>query len=557
MVATMLQAQNMVYLEHSETLSFDERRLPDAQILNGNVRFRHENALMYCDSAYFYEKTNSVRAFGHVHFEQGDTLHGYGDILYYDGNTKVARLRQHVKLIHKQTTLSTDSLNYNRIENIAYYFSGGTIQDSLNTLSSVWGQYRPDSHQALFRHTVHLQNSSFTLDADTLLYNTQTNIANLVTPTTIVYQGETTILSSNGWYNTANEKSMLLDRSQIIHTDGKQMTGDTIFYDKQNGFGRIIRHIEMADTVQKMTLYGNYGEVYEKEKRGFVTDSAMMIDWSQKEKTYIHADTLFTEPIPYKVTVLVPKDSLLVDSVMVAQAPDTIHKDTTYRQLRAFFHVRAYNKEYQLVCDSMVYNGKDSIITLYQQPLCWNQTNQISADTIRAFILNGSIDHIHGIGSAIAAKQETPDYFDQLSGKMMIAYIRDGEIKQVDVNGNAETIFFPKEDDGTITGINKTQSSYVKIFLEKQQIHHITFTTKTTGTMYPLDQIEKEKMFLVNYFWADKERPASPDDIFARPERTQRPTQKAISATDEDEEEENSKINKQTKRNRKKKNTLL
>lgn len=100
---------------------------------------------------------------------------------------------------------------------------------------------------------------------------------------------------------------MLLDRSQIIHSDGKQMIGDTIFYDKQNGFGRIIRHIEMADTVQKMTLYGNYGEVYEKEKRGFVTDSAMMIDWSQKEKTYIHADTLFTEPIPYQVTVLVPK----------------------------------------------------------------------------------------------------------------------------------------------------------------------------------------------------------------------------------------------------------
>ena len=51
-------AQNRVYLEHSDVLAFDEQRLPDAQILRGDVRFRHEDALMYCDSAYFYEKTN-------------------------------------------------------------------------------------------------------------------------------------------------------------------------------------------------------------------------------------------------------------------------------------------------------------------------------------------------------------------------------------------------------------------------------------------------------------------------------------------------------------------
>lgn len=141
---------SLVYLEHSETLSFDEKRLPDAQILRGNVCFRHDSVLMYCDSAYFFEKENSLHAFGHVHMIQGDTLEGFGDRLFYNGNTKLARLRQHVRLIHQETILTTDSLNYDRKNNIAYYFSGGMIEDSLNTLTSRWGQYTPDDHQALF-----------------------------------------------------------------------------------------------------------------------------------------------------------------------------------------------------------------------------------------------------------------------------------------------------------------------------------------------------------------------------------------------------------------------
>ena len=73
---------SLVYLEHSETLSFDEKRLPDAQILRGNVRFRHDSVLMYCDSAYFFEKENSLHAFGHVHMVQGDTLEGFGDFCH-------------------------------------------------------------------------------------------------------------------------------------------------------------------------------------------------------------------------------------------------------------------------------------------------------------------------------------------------------------------------------------------------------------------------------------------------------------------------------------------
>ncbi len=540
--------EKLVYLEHCEVLSFDEARLPGAQILTGNVRFRHEDVLMFCDSAYFYEKENSFDAFGHVHFMQGDTLNGYGDVLYYDGNTRFARLRRNVRLIHTTTTLTTDSLNYDRTQNLAYYYTGGTIKDAENTLTSIWGQYTPPTHQAIFKTDVLLVNAKFTLAAEALHYNTESHIADFVTDTEIVYEEETTILSSDGWYNTETEKSMLLNRSQVIHADGKTLTGDTIFYDKMQGFGQVLHRMEMRDTVQHMTLYGNYGEVWEHDKRGFATDSAMIHEWGDSLHTFMHADTLWTEEIPYQITELIPRDSILVDTVMTWQAPDTLIIDTTFRQVRAYHGVRIYREDMQAVCDSMHYNGRDSIISLYTEPVAWSDNQQISADSIHIYIKDGAVDYAHGIGAALAVQQETPTKYNQLSGKEMIAHIQDGDLRQVDVNGNAETVFYPKEDDGSIMGVNKTQSSFVKIYLKEQQIEHILFTTATMGALYPLDSIAIEDTRLAGFFWAEQERPLVPGDVFENPPRTPRPVQGAISASAPNEEATQPQQEKKTKR---------
>ena len=533
------EKQTLVYLEHSETLSFDEERHPDAQLLKGDVRFRHEDALMYCDSAYFYEKTNSLDAFGHVRLVQGDTIQGYGDMLYYDGNARFARLRRNVKLVHTGTTLTTDSLNYDRRRDMAWYYTGGTIQDSVNTLTSRWGQYTPYNHQALFKKEVHLVNDKFTLDADTLCYNTESNVADLVGPTHIVYEKETDIFSTQGWYNTRTEESMLLKRSRVVHSDGKSLTGDTIFYDKKQGVGRICQHFEMTDTVEHVTLYGNYGEMYEKSKSGFATDSAMLVDWSEEDKLYMHADTLFTEEVPYQIFSLMPRDSVMTDSVQTAQLPDTLWQDTVYRQVRAFYGVRVWRRDVQAVCDSMSYNFRDSVMCMTGVPVCWSDNQQMSADQINIYMKDGTVDYIHGIGSSSAVQQESESQFNQLAGKEMLAYIRDGELYQIDVNGNAETVFYPKEeDDSEPIGVNRTQSSYVKLFITDQKIDHILFTTATSGTMYPLKEAGENVTRLDGFFWAESERPQSQEDIFRKTEKVVKPEQKAKSASDSGTEEE-------------------
>ena len=465
-----MNGQKLVYLEYSETLTFDQKRLPDAQILKGNVRFKHDDMLMFCDSAYFYDKSNSIDAFGNVRFVQGDTLHGYGDILYYNGNTRLARVRNNVRLIHRETILTTDSLNYDRMKGVAYYFGSGTIRDSINTLHSQLGFYTPSTNQAIFRKNVSLENASFSMSTDTLYYNTETHIAKLVSPTNILYEGETTILSSNGLYNTETEQSNLYDRSKILHQDGKTLIGDTILYNKLTGFGKFIGHIEAVDSVQQATLMGNYCELYEHSNTGFVTDSALVIDWSQEDTTYMHADTIFADQIPMRIYRLLPRDSIMQDSVMIAQSPDTLWVDTTFQQIRAFHHVRVYHPDYQLVCDSLVYHDKDSVIILYHMPICWSSNSQMSADSIYMYLKNQELDYAHGFGNALTVQQASPIYFNQMMGKEMKAFIREGDLRQVDVNGNAETIFYPENDDGSFMGVNRTQSSFVKLFLKEQKI---------------------------------------------------------------------------------------
>lgn len=499
----MISAQTMVYLIHSETLSYDQQRIPDAQILNGNVLFRHDDALMFCDSAYFYEEANSFRAYSNVRMLQGDTLAVYGDSLFYNGNTKIAYLYSRVRLIHKSDTtttiLASDSLIYNRQEDVAYYTNGGVIRDNLNTLSSINGQYQPAINQAFFHYKVHLQNPQFILQSDTLVYNTETHIADIVSPTDIVYEKSTTIYSSLGWYNTENQQSMLLNRSLVNHSDSIYLTGDTIFYDKRIGFGRVLGHMQLIDSADNTSLYGCYGEMWEDHNRSLATDSALFVDWSDSAHwTYLHADTL--------------------------RSYELGEGDSATTNILAFHNVRIYRDDMQAVCDSMAYIGSDSIATLYYDPICWSDNQQVSADTIRIFISDEKVDSIYGIANALMVMQETDSFYNQMQGKWMVGYVRDESLRQVNVSGNALTIFYPQdEEDSTYIGLNTTESSYIQIYLQDEQLERVVFTTQTNGTIYPLDQIPDGKDHLSSFFWADRERPKSREDVFSRPERTPRP----------------------------------
>lgn len=235
--------QDKIFLEYADSLYKVEswRDTVERQILKGNVKFRQAGMWMYCDSAYYYPELNSLDAFGNVKMEQGDTLFVYADKLYYEGNERMARLkngpsRAKVNLINRDVTLTTDSLDYSLAMELGWYEKWGTIDDKVNTLTSLYGEYSPGTKNADFYHDVVLVNNenNFTMLTDTLHYNTGTHLARIESATEIQGQNDT-IVTTRGVYDTRLGNAELLSRSIIIHRDSNNnittLEGDSIIYE--------------------------------------------------------------------------------------------------------------------------------------------------------------------------------------------------------------------------------------------------------------------------------------------------------------------------------------
>ncbi len=464
----------------------------DVQILKDEVVFYHEGAFMYCDSAYLYEKTNRFEAFSNVKINQGDTIFVYGDYLHYEGNTKLAQLRNNVRMEDNQATLYTDSLNYDRMNNLGYYFEGGMLVDEENELTSFWGQYNPVSYEALFSDSVKLVNEQYTIFADTLKYNTQSKIADILGPSSIVSDSGY-IHTTRGWYNTLTDDSQLLDRSTVYSSNNdKTLTGDTIYYNRANGLGTVHGNMHLQDTAKKVILQGNYGYYNEKTEFALATDSAFAIEYSQSDSLFLHGDTL------------------------------TMQTDSIYREIKAFHNVRFFRNDMQGVCDSMEFISKDSILYMYIEPIIWHENNQIIGEEMNIYLNDSTIDKVHVKNYAFSIQDRQKDeQYNQLKGRNMTAHFKEGELRYILVEGDAESLYYLEEDDGTIIGLNKTQSAYLSMDIYKNELQKLKLWSSTTAETNPLSLLKPEEKKLKDFIWYEDVRPTSKLDIFRRPKKLQ------------------------------------
>ena len=483
------QKKTRVDLLYADEAQADEKQRPDVQVLVGSVKLRHDSMYMYCDSALIFEKINSVEAFGNVRMEQGDTLFIYGDYLYYDGMSQLAMLREHVRMINHNTELVTDSLNYDRLYNLGYYFEGGKLTDEQNVLTSVWGEYSPATKLAVFNHDVVLTNPKFVLTSDTLKYSTLTKIATILGPSDIV-SDENHIYSERGIYNTNTEQAELLDRS-VLTNNGKKLVGDSLFYDRKMGYGEAFDNVRMNDSINRNMLTGDYCFYNELTQNAVATKRAVAIDYSQGDSLFMHADTL-------------------------RMLTFNLNTDSVYREMRAYHKVRAYRTDVQAVCDSLVYNSKDSCVTMYIDPILWYGSQQLLGEEIKIYVNDSTIDWAHIINQALAVEQKDSIHYNQVSGKEMKAFFVDGEMRQVDVNSNVYVIFYPVEEtDSTLIGLNSSEGSFLRMFLKDRKMDKGAFLDQGgSGILYPMDQIPPDKYKLPSFVWFDYVRPRNKEDIF-------------------------------------------
>ncbi|HET9570227.1 MAG TPA: OstA-like protein [Bacteroidales bacterium] len=471
-----------IKLEYADVMSFDAFLHPDYQLLTGSVRFRHEGAELFCDSAHYFQKTNSLYAYGNVHMEQGDTLFLYGAWLYYDGTNKLAQVREKVRLENRNVTLFTDSLNFDRSSNVGYFFDGGLLVDEKNELSSEYGQYSPDTKIANFRNDVKLVHPKFVMTNKELTYNTNTKIADIHVPTDIVSDSGY-VYTTKGNYNTSTDKSVLYNRSYVI-SDHRRLTGDTVFYDQKNSIGEAFGNVVLIDTVQQITMIGGYGYSEEKTGLGLMARSPLLIEHSEQDTLWLHADTLMTQ------------------------------QDSIYKSIKAFHGVRFFRNDFQGLCDSMYYSTRDSILSFYQNPVLWSAEQQISGDFIQMHTKNNKPEMLHIQRAAMLISFEGDSLYDQSSGKDLKAYFDSSQVVKVEIRGNAETVYLPRDKEDQIMGLNRLEGSSLDLYRHDEKVKKVVVWPEPKGKFYPLNMLDPEARFLQNFAWYSEARPTSPEDIF-------------------------------------------
>lgn len=478
-----------VYLLHADELRYDMYGSnPDAQIVKGKVSFSHQGAHLTCDSAYFYQNSNSVKAFGHVHFKQGDTLSLTCDRAEYDGMMQMMHARNNVVLHHRRQVLRTDSLDYDRLYEMANFFEGGTLIDGKDKLVADWGEYHTKTRVAKFVYNVKLRSGKDVVTTDTLYYDVPKSKAHMVGPSKII-SGGSVVHTKNGFYNTKNDQAQLFDRSTLEDKD-KTITGDSLYYVKNGesyGYGNVV----YVDKKNKNSLHCNYLRYNEKTGYGFATRNPVAIDYSQKDTLWMHSDSM-------KIYTF------------------HINTDSVYRTVHAFHKVRVYRTDVQAVCDSLVFNSKDSCMTMYKDPIVWNANRQLLGEVIKAYMNDSTIRMAHVIGQALSI-DEMPDsvHFNQVTSKEMKAYFENGQARMGESIGNVQTIYYLTNDkDSSIVGLNYMETDTMRMYLSPERQLQKIWANKSVGTFYPITQVPPSKVKLPNFAWFDDIRPKDKNDIF-------------------------------------------
>lgn len=486
---TVQRKKTRIHIEHYDKAVYS-KSMGDVQRLIGHVKMRHDSAYFFCDSAYFYQKTNSFNAYQNVHIIVNDSVEIFSDLLDYDGNTRFAEFFDHVKLIDDSTTLYTEYLTYDRNLHLASYPDSATTVRGDKTLKSRYGYYRDRLKEFSFFENVEVYSPKYQMYTDTLYYNTSIEKMWFQGPTTIINK-ENVLEGTHGYY-LVNEDHVHLYQRPYMHNETQQMWSDSIFYDRTRGLAQAYDRVDMIDTSYKVIMRGDYVEMWENKGLSFATDSAYAISYDGGDSLYIHGDTLF----------------MYFDK-----------QKEEAEKLIARRNVRFFKSDMQGKCDTLTYLKADSTIQMRVAPILWAEDSQLTGVDIDIKLKDHNVDWVLQKGNAFIISQDSIEGFNQIKGQDILSKFRDGNIHQVNVDGDkAETIYWIRDDDGGTIGIDVANSETMVIEMENQSVSIIKSFKNIDETMYPEKDLNESSRYLPGFKWHDEARPRDKDDIFRRVE---------------------------------------
>jgi len=503
--SSQAQEQKKIQIEYSGFLTFNEAEYPGAKILTRDdsqqIHITHESINMWCDKAYYYTKENFIEAYGQVKMIQGDTINMTSKYVEYSGITKLAFASGDVVLKDPNSTITTDTLYFDREKQQAFYRNGGTVvKDTSGTITSKIGLYYMNLKKYQFVTDVVLVNPDATIKSNYFDFYSDTGQAYLFGPSTITTK-ESETYCEKGYYDTKTKIGYAMKHAKINY-DNRIIEGDSLYFDNNQNFASATNNIKVTDTLNHSIVKGHYAEVFKEKDSVFITKRALAITVQENDSIYMHADTLMVTGKPEK------------------------------RITRAFRNVRLYKSDMSGKADSVNVNHEKGLTQLInisklsntdafatkRRPILWNIGNQMTGDTIH--LLSNpeteKLDSLLVFKNAFLISQDTLKAgFNQISGQRLVGlFNEENNLKTVDIIKNAESIYYFRNDLNELVGIDKAKSGSIKIFLDKKTIEEVKKINQIDGKIYPESEFPNKEKLLKGFDWREEERLTSIEDLF-------------------------------------------
>lgn len=270
--------------------------------------------------------------------------------------------------------------------------------------------------------------------------------------------------------------------------------GDTLIYNEKTRMGEGHGNVDYTDHKNKNVFRAQ--DCFYTEEAALAyggNPGPLALDFSQGDTLYVHADT-------------------------VRMRAWNVNTDSVYRKVYGVDNVRAYRTDVQAVGGLLVASTLDSCITLYDDPVLWNGSRQVTGDSIRAFMNDSTIREAYVMGQAMSIER-MPDekHYNQISAAILHAHFVDGVARQATAINSVRAVYYPVDDkDSTLTGMVYVETDTMRMFLSPERKLQKIWMPKTEGTMYPMNQIPPEQERLRGFVWLENLRPRDKDDVFRR-----------------------------------------
>lgn len=487
----------------------------------GNVRFFHRGVFMNCQKAIHNVGSNSIVAYGNILLNQGDTLKITGDTLYYDGNTRIANIYgKKVTLKDKSTVLVSRKVIYELNIDQAYYPVHGVINQDSTELSSDKGYYNTKSKKFKYIGNVQIINPDFVLCSDTLDYDSYTHRADFNSPTSIDSK-DGKLTATKGYYYTDSKISRFFGRSKVENKD-YSLQADTLDFNTELEEGYGVGKVNFVSFADSILIDGDFGE--KKSAAGFtrMIGNAVLRAISDGDTLFLSADTLtiFDFKSPNIKTDSLKADSIKIDSIAI-DTPITLEdsldapKETQkFSKLIAYGGVKVYRDDFQAVTDSLHYDLIDSVITFIRNPMIWSTDSQLEGDTITAKMVNNKLNTMHLNQKSFIISLDTVKNFNQIKGRDIMAYFdENSQIKKVQVAGNGESIYYALDEGNHTIGLNKVLCSEMTLSFQQKKVKRIIFKGNPESKLIPPVEIKENDHKLDSFDWQYENKPKKEDII--------------------------------------------